>query len=107
MHMQKIDFAVFVPKFDEILSRGLSSGLGKRDGQMCVEAAVCAALNLPHGDSPTYVTPAIRAFKIALNDSAWSSEAARASGLRRLGIAQVGSMGVVDDVQFTTLLSQG
>jgi len=88
---QAIDFKKFVPKFDEILSRGLSHGLGKRDGMMCIEAAVCAALDLPHGDDPQCVAAAVRSFKIALNDSNWSSPEARAKGMRNLGIAQVGS----------------
>lgn len=103
----RIDFDKFVPAFDSILARGLSSGLGERDGQMCIEAAVCAALDLPHGDRPSCVSPAIRSFKIALNDASWSSPEARARGLRRLGIAQVGSLGVVDDIEFTKRLSLG
>jgi hypothetical protein len=33
---------------------GLCSGLGNpTPGEMCVEAAVCYALDLPHGDEPS------------------------------------------------------
>lgn len=99
-----IDFGVFVSRFDAILARGLSAGLGDRDGQMCIEAAVCAALDLPHGDNPPCVSPAVRAFKIILNDANWSTPAARANGLRALGIAQVGSVGVISDSEFSRLL---
>jgi len=101
-----IDFASVVPVFDAILARGLSGGVGQRDGQMCIEAAVCAALGLPHGDDPKCVASAVRMFKIRLNDSRWSSPRARAEGLRRLGIAQLGSMGVVDDCEFTRRIAE-
>lgn len=104
--MEQIDFKAFVPKFDKILKRGLSNGLGVRSGQMCIEAAVCAALDLPHGDDPPCVARAVRSFKINLNDSNWSSPKARAEGMRALGIAQVGSAGVVDDVAFATRLAE-
>ena len=68
---------------------------------MCVEAAVCYALGLPHGDDPGCVSPALRRLKIRLNDAArWSSPMARAAGLRRLAIAQLGSAGVLDDNEF-------
>ena len=69
---------------------GLSHGLGKaKPGFMCVEAAVCYALGLPHGDDPGCVSPAIRSLKITLNDRYWSSNEARAKGLRRLALAQL------------------
>ncbi|CAM6053525.1 unnamed protein product [Sphagnum tenellum] len=97
----------FIPKFDAFLSRGLCSGVGHRDGQMCIEAAICAALDLPHGDAPTCVAHAVRAYKIRLNDCYWSSPEARAKGLRSIGIAQVGSAGVVDDKEFSKRMSEG
>jgi len=102
--MVEIDYAAVVVKFDTILSRGLSMGLGDRSGQMCIEAALCAALDLPHGDDPGCVAEAVRSFKICLNDLNWSSSHARANGLRDLGIAQIGSKGVIDDVKFAQLL---
>lgn len=77
---------------------GLVNGLGKPlPGKMCVEAAVCYALGLPHSDDPKCVAPALRTLKISLNDLKWSSPKARAKGLRRLAIAQLGSAGVLDE----------
>jgi hypothetical protein len=71
---------------------GLTSGMGIQEpGKMCVEAAVCFALGLPHGDNPPCVGEAVRSAKIRLNDSRWSSDAARAKGMRRVAIAQLGS----------------
>ena len=84
-----------------VIDAGLVSGIGEPvPGQMCVEAAVCYAMDLPHSDRPTCVSSALRELKIAINDKSWSSDAARADGLRRLGIAQLGSMGKLDDKDF-------
>ena len=84
-----------------VVDRGLSSGLGKRNpGEMGVEAAVCYALDLPHGDDPACVSRALRSLKIRLNDSRWSSKEARANGLRRLAVAQLGSHDALDDREF-------
>ena len=84
-----------------VVDRGLSPGLGKRKpGEMCVEAAVCYALDLPHGDDPACVSRALRSLKIRLNDSTWSSKEARAKGLRRLAVAQLGSRDHLDDKEF-------
>ena len=80
---------------------GLVNGLGKpQPGQMCVEAAVCYALGLPHGDDPKCVAPSLRRLKIQLNDSSWSSRKARAAGLRRLALVQLGSAGTLDEKEF-------
>jgi hypothetical protein len=95
-----------IKKFNSILGRGLCSGVGDRDGQMCIEAAVCAVLDLPHGDDPGCVAESVRAFKIKLNDCEWSSPQARADGLRKLGLAQLGSKGVVNDVEFSKRLAE-
>ena len=76
----------------EVVDAGLSEGMGfPVPGQMCVEAAVCYALEQPHGDEPECVNEAVRKFKIRLNDSPWSSKDARAAGMRRLAIAQLGT----------------
>jgi len=45
-------------------------------------------------------------FKIRLNDARWSSPTARATGLRDLGIAQLGSLGVVKDTEFVKLMAE-
>ena len=81
---------------------GLVKGVGiAKPGQMCVEAAVCYALDLPHGDDPICVSRALRSLKIRLNDSNWSSNEARAKGLRRLALIQLGSAGHLDDKEFS------
>ena len=85
---------------------GLTAGLGvPTPGKMCVEAAIAFALGEPHSDGPTCVHPVVRAGKIALNDCAWSSDLARAKGLRRVAIAQLGST-EIDYVKYVTLLAQ-
>lgn len=82
-----------------LLSFGLVRGIGEpKEGKMCVEAVVCFALGLPHGDKPPCVALSVRAFKIALNDSFWSSNTTRANGLRRLAIAQLGSNGIDESI---------
>lgn len=88
-------------KVRETVDAGLCHGVGKPvPGQMCVEAAVCFALGLPHSDDPPCVSRAVRSLKIALNDAAWSSNETRGRGLRRLALAQLGSE-IIDDADFT------
>ena len=83
----------------EIVSKGLVKGLGKQEeGKMCVEAAVCFALGLPHGDKPPCVGSEVRKFKIALNDCDWSSNEVRAEGMKALAIAQLGSDKIDQDI---------
>ena len=89
-----------------VVDAGLVSGVGHpKLGKMCVEAAVCFALGEPHGDEPSCVNPALRAFKVGLNDASWSSPTARANGLRRLALAQLGSAGNFDAVDFSKRLA--
>ena len=91
----------------QIVDAGLSKGMGNpKAGQMCVEAAVCFALDLPHGDDPACVSRALRWLKINLNDRDWSSKAARAKGLRRLAVAQLGSRDHLDDREFAKRVAQ-
>ena len=107
MKVEEFDAKKFdVKKFDEILARGLSNGLGVQGSQVCIEAAICETLGLPHGDDPGCVGAAVRAFKISLNDSRWSSPKARAEGMRDLGLAQLGSKDSVNDVEFVKRLSE-
>jgi len=88
------------------IDAGLVAGIGiPEPGKMCVEAAVCYAMGLPHSDRPTCVSDVVRSLKIKLNDSNWSSNEARTTGLRRLGVAQLGSAGVVADNEFATRVS--
>lgn len=94
-------------KVRDTVDAGLVNGVGEaKPGFMCVEAAVCFALGLPHGDDPGCVSPALRRLKIGLNDRQWSSPAARAAGLRRLAIAQLGSAGVLDDRVFMVRVAE-
>jgi len=80
---------------------GLTTGLGKPEpGKMCIEAVVCFALGQEHGDRPVCVAPALRNLKIKLNDANWPTNQARAKGMRRLGLAQLGSAGVLDEQEF-------
>ena len=88
-----------------VVDAGLSHGMGDpTPGNMCIEAAVCYALGMPHSDDPKCVArlrrSALRRLKIRLNDSAWSSKTARAKGMRRLALAQLGSAGVLDEAEF-------
>ncbi len=90
-----------------VVDAGLCSGQGTPEpGQMCVEAAICYVLGQGHGDQPACVEPAVRSFKIALNDKPWSNKAARAKGMRRAALAQLGSKGVVGRKKFPAILSE-
>jgi hypothetical protein len=81
-----------VDKIDDILKHGLRKGKGNPiPGQLCVEAAICLALGEPHSDEPSCVGEKVREPKIALNDCDWSSNEARAIGMRDIAIAQLGS----------------
>jgi hypothetical protein len=91
-------------KILSLLSHGLVAGLGTPEpGKMCVEAAVCCALGLPHSDEPPCVGNEVRRFKIGFNDQEWSSPMARANGMRELAIAQLGS-DQIDQKKFRDLL---
>jgi len=90
-----------ITKIHSLLDQGLVSGLGDPiPGQMSVEAAINYALGRPHGDDPGCVAQSLRRLKIRLNDALWSSNTARANGMRRLAIAQLGSAGVLDEKLF-------
>jgi hypothetical protein len=77
----------------DIVDQGLTKGLGHhRPGMMCVEAAVCYALGLPHSDAPPCVDAEVRSRKISLNDRpGWRNKKNRAAGMRRLAVAQLGT----------------
>lgn len=77
---------------------GLCSGLGDPvPGKMCVEAAVNFACGLAHDDNPPCVGDDVRSFKISLNDEKWSSNKARAKGMIKIAIAQLGSNKISQD----------
>lgn len=114
--------AAVVTRILAVVDHGLCSGLGEPiPGKMCVEAAVCYALsepregrptgiaalvhalNHPHHDRPVCVAPLLRTVGIKLNDSPWSTNAARARGMRRLAIAQLGTKGTLDERHFVAM----
>jgi hypothetical protein len=78
--------------YDRLLARGLPSGLGDTE-----HACIMACLNLACGGTLTdaaespCVLPAAARFAVRLNDASWSGEAARADGLRDLGLALLGT----------------
>lgn len=87
-----------VKKVLEVVDVGLEGGLGiPEPGKMCVEAAVCYAFGWDHGDTPKCVNRLLRTVKIDLNDRGkwieWFGDepAARAKGLRKLAVAQLGT----------------
>jgi len=94
-----------IKRADEILSRGMCGGLGEDGGQMCIEAAASVLAGEPFSDEPTCVAPVLREYSIKINDAPWSSPAARASGLRSLLLAQLGSQGI-DGVEFAKRLAE-
>ena len=89
----KLDHEI-IERADAILARGMCGGLGVEDGQMCIEAAASILAGEPFSDEPTCVSEIVRTYSIKLNDAGWSSPAARASGLRSLLLAQLGSQGI-------------
>jgi len=90
-----------------VVDAGLCSGVGKPiPGEMCVEAAVTYALGEPFSDEPSCVSPVLRSFKISLNDKSWTSNAARAAGMRRLAIAQLGTKNTLNEKLFVEKLVQ-
>jgi len=94
-----------IKQADEILSRGLCSGLGEDGGQMCIEAAASVLAGEPFSDAPTCVHAVVRSYSIRLNDAGWSSADARASGLRSLLLAQLGSQDI-DGLAFAQRLAE-
>ena len=101
----QIDYKSTAESLVDLLGHGLCSGLGKPEpGKMCVEAAVCYAMGMDHGDDPKCVGRAVRRFKIRLNDSKWSSNEARGNGMLKLAIAQLGS-NEIDQIEFAKKLS--
>ena len=90
-----------VEKILELIDKGLTAGMGNaKPGEMCIEAVVCNVVEGRHGDDPKCVSRVLRSLKIRLNDSSWSSNEARAQGMRRLGLAQLGSAGFLDESEF-------
>lgn len=89
----------------EVVDAGLSQGKGQPvPGNMCVEAAVCYAMGLPHSDEPPCVHPALRTMKIILNDGSWGEKHCRAKAMRRLAVLQLGSIDSFNVIDFVSRL---
>lgn len=74
----------------KVADQGLTSGLGLPEpGLTCAEGAIAIALGLPFSDEPVCTHRC--ALPITLNDSSWSSEKARAEGMRPLLVMQLGT----------------
>lgn len=83
----------FVRGLVRSIRKGLVGGLGNGgDGEMCVQHAVSRAegWNRP-SDRPTCVDSDLRDVGIMINDAGWSSRGARAKGLQRFAIAELGT----------------
>jgi len=93
-----------VKKLDSIISKGLCSGL-QDNGFVCIAAAIALAVDGVLTDESSCVSLAVRNFSINLNDKDWKSPESRAQGLKNLGIAQLGSKGIVNDIVFIEKLS--
>jgi hypothetical protein len=82
-------------KLLKLLDQGLKSGSGSFDGpgDFCVQQAVSKAIGEPNpSDYPVLcVNDHVKAFGIRLNDQLWSSPAARAKGLKRFAVAELGT----------------
>lgn len=90
----------------QVVDAGLVIGLGYPEpGKMCVGAAVNYALGMPHGVQNDCVAQCVRKFAIEVNDADWSSNEARAQGMRRLAIAQLGTAETLNDMKFVTRLA--
>lgn len=108
MKTQKLPFTKpLARKLLNLIDAGLTRGIGHaRPGEMCIMACFNHVLGRQHGDNGLQdcVGAAVRSFDIALNDSDWSSKAARAQGMRRESIAKIGSNQINQD-KFSFLLS--
>lgn len=89
-----------------VVNKGLSRGLGvRRPGEMCVEAAVAYASGEEHTDNPSCVHRHLASIKIEANDYfGWHNNKERSRGLRRLAIAQLGSVKSFDRDRFWALV---
>ena len=105
-----MSFTITEPLVRKLLATvdvGLVRGLGSPEpGKMCVEAAISFALGEKHSDGPSCVDSVVRAGKVVLNDCAWSSNMARARGMRKVAIAQLGSKDTINYLKYARLLAQ-
>ena len=93
-------------QYDELLRRGIYSNIESRNGKMSLETVLSTILDLKPGDRPHGLSPAVRKFITQLSNADWSSPEARAHGLYDLGLAQLGSLGAVNDIKFARHLAE-
>lgn len=79
--------------YKSYVQRGFCTGAGNSDAQVCVEVAAAIAAGLGDTDEPRCVSKILLTFGLRLNDAVWSTHAARAAGMARFGIAQLGTKG--------------
>lgn len=97
-----------VDKLNALLDKGLCHGASHfTQITFCVQQAVDIAIHEGHkvcaSDNPAEcVNEHVRSLGLRLNDQkqCWTSSKARAEGLRRFAIAELGSQGVVDGQEF-------
>ncbi len=91
-----------VKKLLALIEPGLCGGSGDgTPGNMCVEQAIALAFGERLSYQPNCVQNDIRMISITINDmSDWPSDQIRSKTMRRLAIAQLGSEGVVDGVEW-------
>jgi hypothetical protein len=99
-----MDHTCDLDMLNKIIDRGLCQGVGQKDGQVCIEAAIALACDGVLTDTPSCVDSAVRDFCVSLNDKRWSSPKARADGMRDLAFAQLGTAGAIDRKKFRSKL---
>ena len=102
----KYDWSLLVPQWKALCASGFSEGISRSEELPCVGDALCLLLGAPKGETPPCVVPAIGAFTLHLNDAShWHSFQSRAAGLYRLGLAQIGSQGIISKEAFLQQLA--
>jgi hypothetical protein len=74
-----------------LFDRGLTRGVGDKQGQTCIEGAISLVFDGTLGDTPTCVHEVDRQWAIEINDAIWSSPQARAEALFPIALAQIGT----------------
>lgn len=82
-----------IEKVLNIITGGLENGAGNNLNTFCVQQAVSKACNhIEYNDHPIFcVDDQVVSFGIRMNDRGWSSRKARADGMRRFAVAELGS----------------
>lgn len=96
-----------VKELIKTIDAGLCYGLGKpRAGEMCVMHAISVIIEgREYDDAPECVNDDISDFDIALNDQPWSSNKARAKGMKREAVAKLGSTEINGDKWLRDVMS--